>query len=71
MNGRCDAVCENDSAVYIFEFKMESNGCADDALRQIDTNRYADPYLASGKNIVKIGVVFSGKSRSITEYKVS
>lgn len=71
LNGRSDAVCETDDHVYIFEFKMESNGTAADALKQIDDGHYADPYAASGRKITKIGVVFSEKARTIVDYKTA
>ncbi|MDR0505718.1 MAG: PD-(D/E)XK nuclease domain-containing protein, partial [Dysgonamonadaceae bacterium] len=58
--GRADAVVITKTTVYVFEFKMSGNGTAEDALRQIDDKKYMLPFTASGKNLVKIGVEFSG-----------
>jgi hypothetical protein len=69
-NGRADAIVFTDKYIYVFEFKMDGNGNADDALRQIDANRYALPYAADRRVVVKIGVVFDPEKRNITEWKV-
>ena len=68
----CDAVCEIDDSVYIFEFKMADapDGNADDAIKQIEDNGYDMPFKASGKKIYKLGVVFDSKERNIVEWKV-
>jgi hypothetical protein len=63
--GRIDAVVEISDTVYVFEFKMEENASAEDALKQIDDKGYLIPFAASGKRLVKIGVAFSAEERSI------
>jgi len=45
--GRADAVVETATAVYVFEFKLDGNGTADDALTQIDSKGYLLPYAAT------------------------
>jgi len=70
INGRCDAVLETYDKVYIFEFKMLREGTADDALRQIDEKGYYKPYIASNKELVKIGIAFDSERRNVAEYKV-
>ena len=71
LKGRCDSVCETNDHVFIFEFKMADapDGTADEALSQIEKMGYAEPYKASGKEIIKLGVVFDSKQRAITEWK--
>jgi len=70
ISGRVDAVMETDHYIYIFEFKTDRNGSAENALDQIDSKGYAEPYLASGKNVVKIGAVFSTDQKNLLEYTV-
>jgi hypothetical protein len=69
-SGRADAIVFTDKFIYLFEFKMDGNGNAEDALQQIDTGRYALPYAMDKRAIVKVGVVFDADKRNITEWKV-
>ena len=66
IKGRADAVVQTKDAVYIFEFK--TNDSAENALKQIESQNYADGYKASGKKIVKIGASFSTKEKKLTEW---
>jgi hypothetical protein len=68
-NGRADAIVCADNFIYLFEFKMDGNSNADDALKQIDCGRYALPYAADKRTIIKVGVVFDAEKRNITEWK--
>jgi len=65
-NGRCDAVLQTETHVYVFEFKVK--GTAEEAVRQIDEKGYALPYQGTGRQVVKIGVVFDPEIRNISEY---
>lgn len=67
--GRSDCIVENENHVYIFEFKM--NESAEAALKQIEETGYAEPYLASGKRIIKIGVNISDKKGTIDEWLIA
>jgi hypothetical protein len=67
--GRADAVVKTRDAVYVFEFKV--GGSAEDALRQIEDKGYLVPYEASGKRLVKAGVVFDTEKRTIGSWLVS
>jgi hypothetical protein len=69
--GRSDAVVETDDAVYIFEFKLDENATAEEALKQIDDRGYATPYLSSGKKIVKVGVEFDTEKRTIGRWIIA
>lgn len=74
--GRADAVVETADSVYVFEFKLDSNGTAEDALAQIDSKGYLIPYAATldaagnPKKLYKIGVSFDSEKRTIGEWLV-
>jgi hypothetical protein len=59
--GRADAVIKTADTIYVFEFKMENNGAAEEALEQIDSKGYPVPFSADGRKLVKIGAEFSEK----------
>ncbi|SHK71023.1 ATP-binding protein [Fibrobacter sp. UWEL] len=75
--GRADAVVETADAVYVFEFKLDANGTADDALRQIDDKGYLVPYTVtktadgSPKKLFKIGVAFDAEKRTLGQWKIA
>ncbi len=50
--GRADAVIKTDETIYIIELKL---GKASDALAQIESKRYYEPYLTDPRPIVLIG----------------
>jgi hypothetical protein len=66
--GRADAVVKTRDTVYIFEFKLDSTGTAEDALKQIDERGYALPYEGGGKRVVKVGIVFDTENRTLGEW---
>ena len=68
--GRADCVVKTADTVYIFEFKLSSNGSTEDALNQIKKNRYAEQYKVDGKKIVLIGSSFDEHTRTIKDWKV-
>jgi hypothetical protein len=70
--GRSDLVIELPEQVYIFEFKTDGNGTADDALAQIDEKGYATKYKSNPSETRKIycvGVVFDNEKKTIGEWK--
>ncbi|MDO4159733.1 MAG: ATP-binding protein [Prevotellaceae bacterium] len=67
--GRSDCIMELRNHVYIFEFKLD--GTAEEALQQIEERGYAVPYLDDGRKIVKLGVVFSSETRTISDWKMA
>jgi hypothetical protein len=69
--GRADAVVKTKDSIYVFEFKIDKNGTADEALKQIDEKGYLVPYTADGRRLVKAGVVFDTEKRTIGEWKIS
>ncbi|MEL3906924.1 MAG: ATP-binding protein [Treponema sp.] len=68
--GRADCVVEMPDRIYLFEFKLTSNGSAADALTQIKDKGYADKYTGSGKKIIAIGASFDEEKRTIKEWVV-
>ena len=74
--GRADAVVETKTSVFVFEFKLDKNGNADDALKQIDDKGYLIPYSVAqkvdgtAKKLFKIGVSFDTEKRTIGDWKV-
>lgn len=65
--GRVDCILETPQYVYIFEFKLD--GSADEALQQIEEKGYAKPYSADSRRVIRIGVVFSSQTRTVSEWK--
>ena len=65
-DGRIDAVIENETNVYIFEFKLDKS--SEIALDQIVTKEYYEPYLNSGKKITLIGANFNSETRKMSEW---
>ena len=68
-DGRIDCIVRAKTAIYIFEYKLDGNGTADDALRQIDEKGYALPFTGDERKVVKVGVVFSRDTHTLQEWK--
>ena len=60
--GRADIIVESDNDIYIFEFILD--GSAKEALKQIEEQQYALPYLNDGRTVHKIGVNISSLTRT-------
>jgi hypothetical protein len=69
--GRADAVVKTAESIYVFEFKMDANATAEEALAQINSKEYAIPYTADSREKVKIGVEFSQPERGITRWLIA
>jgi len=69
--GRADAVVKTADAIYVFEFKMDENATAADALAQINNKGYLIPYTADNRRLVKIGVAFSITSKGVKEWIIA
>lgn len=65
--GRADIIIESDNDIFIFEFKVDKS--ADEALKQIEDKGYATPYINGQKQVHKIGVNISSKTRTVAEWK--
>jgi len=68
--GRADAIVKTADNIYVFEFKMDDNATAEDALAQINSKDYAIPYAADHRKTVKIGVEFSQTERGIKRWLI-
>jgi len=68
--GRADAVVRTADSIYVFEFKMDENATAEDALAQINSKDYAIPYAADHRKIVKIGVEFSQTEKGLKRWLI-
>lgn len=67
--GRADLVLLMPQSIYIMEIKLD--GTAAEALRQIDDKGYAQPYLADGREVVKVGINFDSTEKNIAEWKTN
>ena len=61
--GRIDFVMEFPHEVYVAEVKLDKT--AEEAMKQIKKNGYAEKYRASGKRITLLGLNFSSEKREI------
>ena len=67
--GRIDITIGADKFVYIIESKRDQS--PEVALAQIEEKGYAQPFLASWKQIIKLGINFSSAIRTIDGRKAS
>ncbi len=66
--GRSDLVLETAKYIYIFEVKLDTS--PQDALDQIETQKYYEPFLQLNKKIVLVGINFSYSDKRLEiEYK--
>ncbi len=68
-DGRIDIVITTDKYVYIIELKRDQS--PETALAQIETKGYDRPFLASGKQIIKLGINFSSETRTVNGWKTA
>ena len=68
--GRADAVVKTADSIYVFEFKMDDNATAEEALLQIERKGYLIPYSTDQRRLVKIGVEVSKAQRGIKRWVV-
>ena len=61
--GYADAVVEQPSAVYVFEFKY--NESSEAAIRQIRERGYADKWIGGERRVTLVGINFNPKKRNI------
>ncbi|MDR0681183.1 MAG: ATP-binding protein [Dysgonamonadaceae bacterium] len=67
--GRADAVVKTAGAVYVFEFKLDDQATAQQALEQIENKGYLIPYLPDNLTLVKIGAAFNREKGLLTEWE--
>ena len=66
--GRIDMVFQTATDLYVMELKIDRP--AREALQQIDTKDYLLPYSQSGLRLHKVGLSFSTKERTLTEWEI-
>jgi hypothetical protein len=66
--GSTDVVITTPRFVYVIEIKIDTK--VEVALNQIDEKGYAIPYMAGKCAVYKVGVVFSTKEKTLSEWKV-
>ena len=67
-NGRIDIVFDTDKYVYVIELKRDQS--PEVALKQIEERGYDRPFLASGKEIIKLGINFSSETHTVDGWEV-
>ena len=65
--GRIDIIFDTDKYVYIIELKRDQS--PEIALKQIEEKGYDKPFLASGKQIIKLGINFSSETHTVDGWK--
>lgn len=66
--GRIGLVLKTDDYIYLMEFKLD--GSADQALRQIEDNGYAEAFSSDTRKMFIVGVNFSNELRNIEQWKI-
>ena len=66
--GRADLVLKTDRYIYVMEFKL--NGTAEQAIAQINSKGYAEPFAADRRKVIKVGVGFSKTEKTIESWIV-
>ena len=67
--GQIDMLVATTHHVYIFEFKVNTQGTAQDAIAQIKEKEYFRLVAPEGRTLHLVGVSFDEKSRNVGEWK--
>ena len=67
-HGRVDVVMRTPAALYLIEVKMDKS--ADVAMQQIDLTQYPERFALCGVPIVKVGINFDSRQRTISDWKI-
>ena len=68
-SGRIDMIVFTRKHIYLFEFKVTTEGSAEDAIAQIKERGYLKKIRATKRPIHLVGVSFDEKSRNVKEWK--
>ena len=63
-----DVIIHTSNYIYIIECKMDRN--AEEALQEIEAKKYAAPFAMDKRTVIKIGINFSSKTRSVESWKL-
>ena len=71
--GRADCIVHTQDRIYIFEFKLNGKGTAEEAIAQIKEKGYAAPYKETStgsnkKSILAVGASFDEEKRTIKDW---
>ena len=66
--GRCDVLVKTDRYIYVMELKLD--GTAQEALDQIISRHYLQPYTDDPRIKIALGISFSSADRAVAEYLV-
>ncbi len=66
--GRIDVVVSVADVTYVFELK--TNGSAQQALEQIESKGYSIPYKTDGHRVIKVGLHFDIRKRTLDEWLI-
>lgn len=73
--GRSDVVVATKDGIFIFELKMdkgrEFEEVANEGLKQIDANGYAQRFAVAGKTMHKVALVFSSEGKGLLGWKAA
>ncbi|MDE6697722.1 MAG: ATP-binding protein [Muribaculaceae bacterium] len=67
-DGSIDITVKTEDYIYVIELKYD--GSAEEALEQIENKQYDRKYQMDGRQIIRIGVNFSSKTRCIEGWKI-
>ncbi len=65
--GRVNTIVHIEDRVYIIEVNLYKT--AGQTLTQIRDNRYGNPYLHQGKEVIALGISFSSETKSVAEWQ--
>lgn len=66
--GRVDVVLRTTTHLYIIELKLNKDAAT--AMRQIDLKDYPKRFMLSGLPLVKVGINFDSRKRTITDWEI-
>ncbi len=66
--GRVDMILHTKDYIYIMEFKLD--GSVEEALQQIEKQGYARPFAIDGRKLIRIGINFDSRTRSMDEWEI-
>lgn len=67
-DGSIDITIKTDDYIYVIELKYD--GSSEAALKQIEEKRYDRKFMMDGRQVIRIGVNFSSKTRCIEDWKI-
>ena len=68
-SGRIDMIVSTRKHIYLFEFKVTTEGSAEDAIAQIKERGYLKKIRATKRPIHLVGVSFDEKTRNVKEWR--